>query len=295
MIWSSGIILEWVVARMRFARRLRSLTCVSRLLVCTTMAVAIFANCYERLGGLKERPRSSRRNTGCICQRRRTTKSPFLVEVVNGGKDDKCNIRKPKMKVPTPPSPPSSAAVVLLQSLFVYGTLMAPTVVETVIGRRLPNFQRASLDRYVRHPVRDRAYPGMIRSSSSSSSSHDDSSSQTVGILLTGLSLSELKRLDYYEDVDYTREEVSVSLLPDEDEDGRRKTENAVLSNNQSLKAVVKTYTYVWTSPLSLLDLTQEWSFETFRRDNLQDYLLQSVQPCRDQLDRLGCEFPVKE
>ena len=153
----------------------------------------------------------------------------------------------------------------MTKSLFVYGTLMAPQVIETLIGR-VPAFCQARLTGYIRHPVRTRMYPGMIASS--------DSRSSCLGILYTGLTPPELKRLDWFEDTDYTRRKVSVILL---ETDGDQKKDPPASD--------YPTEAYVWTNPLSELDLSQEWSFEKFRDENLQDYLARTVRPCRRELD----------
>ena len=162
---------------------------------------------------------------------------------------------------------PQSAARVT-KSLFVYGTLVAPQVIETLMGR-VPACREARLTGYSRHPVRQQMYPGLIVA---------DSSSSCLGVLYTDLTPPELKRLDWFEDVDYARREVSVTLL-----DWNQKTDPSPTSE-------CPTETYVWTNPLSELDLSQEWSFEKFRDENLHHYLSRTVRPCRRELDRLGYE-----
>jgi len=149
------------------------------------------------------------------------------------------------------------------RSLFVYGTLMAPSVIETVIGR-VPAGCRARLAGFVRHPVHGRVYPGMIPSTSPSST--------TTGFLYKDLTDLEMKRLDYFEDVEYTRRNVNVVLL-----------ENA----EEQSASMLSTETYVWTNPVVELDTTRDWSYDDFCKNELDNYLRRTVQPCREDLDRL--------
>lgn len=143
-------------------------------------------------------------------------------------------------------------------NIFVYGTLMAPEVVQTLI-RRLPAGQKASVEGFACHPVQKYVFPGLI----------EDASATTNGIYYEGLSVSELKRLDWFEDVEYTRKGVPVRL------------------ENQETR---HTQVYLWANPIHELHLDTKWDYERFRRTNLDWYLQNTVQPCADELDRLGYE-----
>jgi len=144
-----------------------------------------------------------------------------------------------------------------LGSIFVYGTLMAPEVVQTLL-RRLPNATPALVKGFVRHPVRNHVFPGLLE---------DDSTSVTNGIFYEGLSSTEVQRLDWFEDVEYTRRDVTV-FLPGE------KTR--------------KTQVYLWTNSQAELNLDQEWDYDSFRKNHLEWYLQHTVCPCCDEIDRQG-------
>ena len=130
---------------------------------------------------------------------------------------------------------------------------MAPQVIETLIGR-LPVSCEAHLTGHMRHPVR-----GLVVS---------DPLSCTAGVLYRDLSMAEMKRLDWFEDTEYTRTKVSVSIL--------------------NPKSTVETETYLWSNPLDELHLDREWSYADFVELELQEYLSRTVKPCRIELDRLG-------
>ncbi|GAX19648.1 hypothetical protein FisN_19Hu230 [Fistulifera solaris] len=140
-------------------------------------------------------------------------------------------------------------------SLFVYGTLMAPPVIQTLLGR-VPPHGTALLPHYRRHPVRNQVYPGMIF----------EKGAMTQGILYYGLTPKEIARLDWFEDVEYTRRPVIVTMDAKE----------------------TATETYVWTNPLSELQLDAEWSIEDFSQTHLTRFLEQTVQPCCIRLEREG-------
>ena len=140
-------------------------------------------------------------------------------------------------------------------SVFVYGTLMAPEVIETLLGR-VPPMTSARLTNYVRHPVKQQVFPGLI-----AKQNHI-----TTGYLVQNLQDSELIRLDWFEDKEYKRLDCVVETL----EDGKS----------------YRTQVYLWNNPLEELDISQEWDYEHFRGNNLQWYLTNTVEPCRTELDR---------
>jgi hypothetical protein len=144
---------------------------------------------------------------------------------------------------------------------------MAPQVVKTLIGR-LPSLSGARLQGYTRHPVKGQGFPGLIPVSSSQR--------YTNGILYTDLTDPELKKMDWFEDVEYRRSDIIVSLLDE------TQTDSQLAS-----AATTTCQTYEWTNPLSELDLTREWSFEDFLQNDLKNFLVRTVQPCREELDRL--------
>ena len=146
-----------------------------------------------------------------------------------------------------------------LHSVFVYGTLLAPEVLQTLLNR-VPKHVPARLEGYIRHPVKGLVYPGLV------AASENDRSSSTSGLLLSGLSQSDMRVLDWFEDDQYTRRHVQVQL-----EDGTDES----------------TQVYLWCSPMEELHLGEIWSYERFRTENLEWYLVNTVQPCRKSLDEL--------
>jgi len=146
------------------------------------------------------------------------------------------------------------------RSIFVYGTLMAPEVVTTLL-RRQPQATKACVEGYIRHPVINHVFPGLI----ACSQSH-----KMTGILYQELSPQELKILDWFEDEEYTRIDVTVNLIKEDE------------SSN------VNTQLYLWTNPLTQLDCSKEWNYQQFRATKLDWYLEHTVRPTRQELDRMG-------
>jgi gamma-glutamylcyclotransferase (GGCT)/AIG2-like uncharacterized protein YtfP len=156
-------------------------------------------------------------------------------------------------------------------SLFVYGTLMAPEVMQTLLGRLPPSTRGTTVSgRYARHPVRNRLYPGMIIQTTQAPAK-EESSSVVEGIVYYNLQPNELRRLDWFEDVDYTRTELTVQLLNEDDDNA---------------SSTLSTQGYLWTNSIKELDTSRDWNFADFVEKDLQRYLLQTVQPCRDELDQ---------
>jgi hypothetical protein len=87
------------------------------------------------------------------------------------------------------------------------------------------------------------------------------------------LTASQLRILDWFEDREYTRSDVAVQVLADD---------------NSPKQQRVATQVYVWTNALEELDLTQAWDYEGFSRNDLAAYLLHTVQLCRLEVERLG-------
>lgn len=170
------------------------------------------------------------------------------------------------------------------RSLFVYGTLMAPEVMQSLVGR-LPPLQAAVLHGYTRHPVVGFCFPGIIKSSSSPSST-------VAGLLYTDLTDYELEIMDWFEDVEYTRTNVVVTLCKhndDNDDDDKNKTNDSkadALPTKLQNHTTAATQVYVWTNPRQELSTTMMWDYERFRRNYLSDYLVHTVQPCRLEFER---------
>jgi gamma-glutamylcyclotransferase (GGCT)/AIG2-like uncharacterized protein YtfP len=150
-------------------------------------------------------------------------------------------------------------------SLFVYGTLMAPEVVHLLLDRNPPH-EPARLPGFVRHPVLSKVYPGMVAAIPQAT----DRTAAVQGMLYTHLTPGEMKRLDWYEGTAYTRIEVQVQTVEADD----------------ASSGTVAT-AYVWSNPTAELDVSQDWCYQNFRDQNMKWYLDNTVQPCREELDRL--------
>ena len=90
-------------------------------------------------------------------------------------------------------------------SLFAYGTLCAPVVINKVIGR-VPYGTKATIKGYSCYQVNGCLFPG-VRASGLES--------ETPGILYEGITPNEFSLLDEYEDDFYER--VSVQVFSEED------------------------------------------------------------------------------
>jgi gamma-glutamylcyclotransferase (GGCT)/AIG2-like uncharacterized protein YtfP len=81
-------------------------------------------------------------------------------------------------------------------SVFAYGTLMFPAVMEALLGRSFAS-RSETIRGYSRHPVIGQVYPGILASSQSHT---------LEGVLWTGLSSRHLSILDDFEDDFYSAE-----------------------------------------------------------------------------------------
>lgn len=158
-----------------------------------------------------------------------------------------------------------------MRSLFVYGTLMAPEVMQCLVGR-VPPCTPAVLRGYTRHPVVGFCFPGIIRAAA-------DNGARSVvrGLLYTDLTRDELALMDWFEDKEYTRTnvEVETSLTVDDND-----PKPFAKTTSQS------TQVYVWTNPLNELNVEVEWDYNCFRQQHLSDYLVKTVEPCRVEFGR---------
>ncbi len=205
-----------------------------------------------------------------------------------------------------------------LQKCFVYGTLMAPEVLEELIGR-VPSMQTPAFlsNKYRRHPVKDFVFPGVIPSINNNKTDMTTvqefhMSNDTVrGVLLVDLSPSDLKVFDWFEDDDYTRTLVPVYVPK------KSQTEGAEESNASSLHTssdvhiatddfqkiskkyattgteeweTIEAHTYIWSNPITQLHLEKPWDYTEFRKNHLGWYLENTVKPCRQYLNKLGFE-----
>jgi hypothetical protein len=202
------------------------------------------------------------------------------------------SLRLERAHVPAPvpsstmivPAAAAATANTMTQSLFCYGTLMAPAVTQTLLGR-LPTSAKAVLQGsdFRRHPVRSQVYPGLVRVSGSNSNSNTAAAVASVdGIIYYDLSPTEIKVLDWYEDDDdYTRTDCNVLVFLNNNDEKQ--------AQQQHEQMIVKTQVYVWnTADDTHLHMDREWSFSEFEESSLEWFLEHTVRPCRQELDRLG-------
>lgn len=148
--------------------------------------------------------------------------------------------------------------------LFVYGSLMAPEVVQTLLRRMPSKIQDpAFIHGFTRHPVRGCAFPGLVRSLTPSS--------RVEGLLFEDLTVKDMEILDWFEDEAYEKIVVDVHVQGD----------------NSVVGSVVQALVYLWSHPLEELDVDSSWCYRTFREQKLSSYIDDTVQPCRDELDDL--------
>jgi len=84
-------------------------------------------------------------------------------------------------------------------NVFAYGTLMLPRIFEALTGNVL-NPQAATLNGYSRYMFKKRCYPGIIR----------DNAGCVEGVLYEGIDDRTLSILDWFEDVIYERQLLTV-------------------------------------------------------------------------------------
>ncbi|KAD6453786.1 hypothetical protein E3N88_08492 [Mikania micrantha] len=127
------------------------------------------------------------------------------------------------------------------RNVFVYGSLLADEVVCALL-RRIPQNSPAILHGYNRFSVKGRVYPAIL----------PVENKKITGRILLGITAPELDILDKFEDYEYERRLVDVSLL-----DG---------SN------ILQAYTYVWANSDDP-DLYGEWDFEAWKDSKMNDFL----------------------
>ncbi|KAF6261215.1 Butirosin biosynthesis, BtrG-like protein [Scenedesmus sp. NREL 46B-D3] len=128
---------------------------------------------------------------------------------------------------------------------FVYGTLMAPEVLQLLI-KRVPKSRAATLNGYARYRVKEQVFPAIIPAK--------QSESKVTGVVLMELSRSELDILDVYESEEYYRAAVEPEMG-----DGSKMTADV----------------YIWKDEYKdqlLLD-QPDWDFSGFMAQHLPEYL----------------------
>ncbi|CAL0327270.1 unnamed protein product [Lupinus luteus] len=126
-------------------------------------------------------------------------------------------------------------------NVFVYGSLLADEVVHVLLNR-LPQQSSATLHGFHRFKIKDRVYPAIL----------PVLTNNVNGRVLLGISESELDILDEFEDIEYTRTPVQVSV------------------NDNAEKLQV--YTYVWTNHNDP-NLYGEWDFEEWKQHHMDGFV----------------------
>ena len=155
---------------------------------------------------------------------------------------------------------------------FLYGTLMSPQVLSTLLGRSLRDDEEkailpARLFGHARHCVKNHVFPATIPASK------DDC---VDGLLLPPtLSPTEVNLLDYFEGEEYLRVTVPVQVKNNSDKTSTEFT-------------TVDAQAYLWRDDLVSQLVFQPWSYEDFVSNHLEWYLQHTVRPCRQEMERLG-------
>eukprot|EP00268_Persea_americana_P031200 TRINITY_DN3030_c0_g2_i1.p1 TRINITY_DN3030_c0_g2~~TRINITY_DN3030_c0_g2_i1.p1 ORF type:complete len:170 (+),score=25.05 TRINITY_DN3030_c0_g2_i1:142-651(+) len=129
----------------------------------------------------------------------------------------------------------------LLHSVFVYGSLLADEVVHVLL-KRVPDSSPAILNNFHRFSIKGRVYPAIL----------PVENKKVTGRVLLGITDPELGVLDTFEDVEYERKAVEVSLV----------------DNFQKLTA----YAYVWENKNDA-NLYGDWDFEEWKRLHMNDFV----------------------
>jgi len=184
-----------------------------------------------------------------------------------------------------PNNPTTSTHVIqkMANSVFVYGSLMAPPVVQELVGRLPPSIPHpVRLWGHSRHPVKNQAFPAVIPAATANS--NQQQGSFVDGMIWCELSDWEMKVLDFFEDVEYQRTKVQVEPL------SQQQQSSSSEDDATTKKTLLEVDAYVWANPQSELELDKDWNFEQFSSQRLEEYLQNTVRPYRAEFDRLEKE-----
>lgn len=141
----------------------------------------------------------------------------------------------------------------------------------------------AILHGYQRRRVKGADYPGIIPASSTTTTTTSSSSSSSVlGTLVTSLTASDIRQLDYFEGSEYIKERVTVRILQESPSVGGRLEGSVAKPADGRLRDVldaaraevadegeeVRALTYVFVGGEGRLE-EGEWDFETFKKERL--------------------------
>uniref|UniRef100_A0ACD5ZCH8 Uncharacterized protein n=1 Tax=Avena sativa TaxID=4498 RepID=A0ACD5ZCH8_AVESA len=142
-------------------------------------------------------------------------------------------------------APATTTAAAGAHSVFVYGSLMADEVVSAILNR-VPASSPALLTDHHRFSVKGRVYPAIL----------PVESKKVAGRVIMGISDAELVVLDAFEDYEYVRRRVQISLAD---------TAETMLAD-----------TYIWSDAKDP-DLYGEWDFEEWKKLHMKDFLTMTL------------------
>uniref|UniRef100_A0A2P2PQC1 Putative gamma-glutamylcyclotransferase n=1 Tax=Rhizophora mucronata TaxID=61149 RepID=A0A2P2PQC1_RHIMU len=128
-----------------------------------------------------------------------------------------------------------------LRNVFVYGSLLADDVVRVLLNR-IPRSSTGILNGHHRYSIKGRVYPAIL----------PVDNSKVTGRVLFGITDPELDVLDTFEDVEYERRTVDVSLT-----DGSEK---------------VQAHAYIWANQDDP-NLYGVWDFEEWKKEHMDDFI----------------------
>ncbi|KAL1097919.1 hypothetical protein V6Z11_D05G068300 [Gossypium hirsutum] len=132
-------------------------------------------------------------------------------------------------------------AVVAAHNVFVYGSLLADDVVRVLLNR-VPTSSAALLNGFHRFSIKGRVYPAIL----------PVRNRHVSGRVLMGITDPELHILDEFEDVEYQRTRVEVSLLESSDK--------------------LQAHAYVWSNA-SDPNLYGDWDFEEWKQVHKESFI----------------------
>ncbi|XVF26512.1 hypothetical protein REPUB_Repub14bG0023100 [Reevesia pubescens] len=134
-----------------------------------------------------------------------------------------------------------SAAAATVHNVFVYGSLLADDVVRVLLNR-IPPPSAALLNGFHRFSIKGRVYPAIL----------PVQNGEVIGKVLLGITDPELHILDEFEDDEYKRTGVEVSLLGSSDK--------------------LQAHTYVWTDANDP-NIYGDWDFEEWERVHKEGFI----------------------
>ncbi|KAH1067212.1 hypothetical protein J1N35_032199 [Gossypium stocksii] len=132
-------------------------------------------------------------------------------------------------------------AAVAAHNVFVYGSLLSDDVVRVLLNR-VPPSSAALLNHFHRFSIKGRVYPAIL----------PVQNRHVSGWVLMGISDPELHILDEFEDVEYQRTRVEVSLLESSDK--------------------LQAHAYVWSNT-SDPNLYGDWDFEEWKQVHKESFI----------------------